>query len=153
MNILDFQIHEHYMREALTLAKEAEATADVPVGCVIVCDETIVGRGRNRREEKQSAIAHAEVEAITEACNSLGRWRLDDCKLYVTLEPCVMCSGSIINSKINSVYYGASEPKTGCCGSVLNLFQENLGHKPKIYGGILEKECLSLLKEFFQKLR
>lgn len=144
---------EDYMKEALSLAKEAATQGDVPVGCVVVCEGVIVGRGMNRRELNSDAIAHAEMEAIREACKTLGRWRLSDCTLYVTLEPCPMCAGGIINSKIAAVYYGASEEKTGCCGTRINLFEEGLGHRPKIYGGILQQESLEIIEEFFQKLR
>ncbi len=141
------------MKLALEEAKQAEKTGDVPVGCVIVCQGTVIASGRNGREAKQQATAHAEVEAITKACETLGRWRLDDCDLYVTLEPCAMCTGSIINSRINSLYYGAREEKTGCCGSVTDLFWENLGHKPKVYSGLLAEESRILLKKFFQSRR
>lgn len=111
--------NESYMREALSLAQEAAAHLDIPVGCVIVKDGMIIGRGRNRRELLGDATAHAEVEAIREACAHLGTWRLTGCALYVTLEPCPMCAGAIINARIDTVIYGASNPKAGCCGSVL----------------------------------
>ncbi len=148
-----FREEKKFMAEALAEARGCLATGDVPVGCVIVRAGEIIARGRNRREEKNSPLAHAELEAISSASAILGRWRLADCQLYVTLEPCPMCTGSIIMSKIYSVYYGATEEKTGCCGSVLNLFEENLGHKPRVYGGILAEECGGILTEFFQKLR
>ena len=127
---------------------------DVPVGCVVVSPEgRIIGRGRNRREQAGLATAHAEIEAINEACAALGSWRLEGCTLYVTLEPCPMCAGAIINARIAAVRYGAREDKSGCCGSVLNLFEERFNHRPRIYGGLLEGECRELLEEFFQKLR
>ena len=145
--------HEYFMAEALRLAREAIADGDVPVGCVIVKDGQIIGRGRNRREADGDATAHAEVEAIREACASLGSWRLHGCTLYVTLEPCPMCAGAIINARVDEVRYGAREEKSGCCGSVLNLFEERFNHRPRIYQGPLGRECEALLQEFFQGLR
>ena len=146
--------HETYMLRALELARECVADGDVPVGCVIVSpDGQIVGEGRNRREADGLATAHAEVEAINMACKALGSWRLTDCTLYVTLEPCPMCAGAIINSRIGEVRYGAREDKSGCCGSVLNLFEERFNHKPRIYGGLLGEESRALLDEFFRTLR
>ena len=145
--------HEYFMAEALRLAREAVADGDVPVGCVIVRDGEIVGRGRNRREANADATAHAEVEAIREACARLGSWRLQDCALYVTLEPCPMCAGAIVNARIREVRYGAKEEKSGCCGSVLNLFEERFNHRPRVYQGPLGPECEGLLQEFFQNLR
>ena len=145
--------HEYFMAEALSLARQAIADGDVPVGCVIVKDGEIIGRGRNRREAGVDATAHAEVEAIREACARLGSWRLSDCTLYVTLEPCPMCAGAIINARIKEVRYGAREEKSGCCGSVLNLFEERFNHHPRIYQGPLERECEEVLQAFFQSLR
>ncbi|MFI3253100.1 MAG: nucleoside deaminase [Eubacteriales bacterium] len=147
------QRKEYYMRLALAEARKCSETGDVPVGCVIVQKDRVIATGRNRREERQDPLAHAELEALAVASQVLGRWRLEDCHLYVTLEPCAMCTGGIINSKINSLYYGAWEEKTGCCGSVVNLFMEGLGQGTKVYGGILEEECRGLLQEFFRKLR
>jgi len=142
------------MREALRLASDAAAKGDIPVGCVIVDGEgRIIGRGRNRREEDKCASAHSEIEAINEACRVKNDWRLNDCSLYVTLEPCPMCAGAIINSRIKKLYYGAKEPISGSCGSVINLFMERYGHSPEIVGGVLEKECTDILRDFFQKLR
>ena len=145
---------EQYMSRALELAREALDHGDVPVGCVIV-DETgvIIGEGRNRREEAHDASAHAEVEAIRQACQRVGSWRLHKCTLYVTLEPCAMCAGAILNARIPEVRYGAREEKTGACGSVLNLFEENFGHKPRLYRGLMEAECAALLGEFFSLRR
>ncbi|MBD5084236.1 MAG: nucleoside deaminase [Clostridiales bacterium] len=146
--------HEDYMREALALARSCLPDGDVPVGCVVVSPEgEIIGRGRNRREAAGRATAHAEVEAIDQACAAMHSWRLADCTLYVTLEPCPMCAGAIINSRIGAVRYGAREDKSGCCGSVLNLFEERFNHRPRVYGGLLEAECRGLLEEFFQNLR
>ena len=141
------------MRQALALADEAASAGEVPVGCVIVREGRIVGRGRNRREELRSALAHAEIEAIREACGALGDWRLADCGLYVTLEPCPMCAGAILNARLKWLCFGARDEKTGSCGSVLNLFEENYGYRPAIYGGILEAECLARMQAFFRDLR
>ena len=145
--------HEVYMRMALELAEEAAREGDVPVGCVIVRDGEVVGRGRNRREERGDATAHAEVEAIRQACQRLGTWRLSGCTLYVTLEPCPMCAGAIVNARIDAVRYGAREEKSGCCGSVLNLFEERFNHHPRLYQGPLAEECEALLQKFFLELR
>ena len=145
--------HEYFMAEALALAREAIADGDVPVGCVIVKDGQIIGRGRNRRERDGDATAHAEIEAIRAACAYLGSWRLHGCTLYVTLEPCPMCAGAIINARVEEIRYGAREEKSGCCGSVLNLFEERFNHRPRIYQGPLEGECEAVLQEFFLKLR
>ena len=146
-------MHEEYMRQALALAQEAAAHGEVPVGCVIVREGRIVGRGRNRREEKQHTSSHAEMEAIRQANEALGTWRLDDCALYVTLEPCPMCAGAIINSRIRRVVYGARDAKAGCCGSVTDLFALPFNHRPAVEGGLLEDECAALLAVFFEELR
>ena len=145
--------HESYMRQALSLAAQAGAEGDVPVGCVIVRDGRVIGRGRNRREERGDATAHAELEAIREACAALGSWRLQGCTMYVTLEPCPMCAGGIINARIDTVHYGAKDGKAGACGSVLNLFEERFNHRPRLYGRLLEEECAAQLQDFFQGLR
>ena len=146
--------HEEYMRQALELAEQCIRDGDVPVGCVVVSPEgTVIGRGRNRREAEGRATAHAEMEAIEEACARLGSWRLEGCTLYVTLEPCPMCAGAIINARIRTVRYGAKEEKSGCCGSVLNLFEERFNHRPRLYGGLLEGECREVLEDFFHNLR
>ncbi|MCI2106800.1 MAG: tRNA adenosine(34) deaminase TadA [Intestinimonas sp.] len=144
---------EDYMRQALELAGLAAQNGDVPVGCVVVSGGRVVGRGYNRREKDGDALAHAEVEAIRQACRTLGGWRLQDAALYVTLEPCPMCAGAIINARMRSVYYGAKDEKAGACGSVLNLFEERFNHKPRVYGGILEPECAAMLQGFFRSLR
>ena len=142
------------MQLALSLAREAAEAGEVPVGCVIIDAEGyVIGRGRNRREETGDATAHAEIEAIREACAALGDWRLEGCTLTVTLEPCPMCAGAIINSRISIVEYGAKEPLFGSCGSVIDLFFERYGHTPKVYGGILEQDCAGLLKCFFREKR
>ena len=143
----------HFMEEALALAREAAAEGEVPVGCVIVRKGEIVGRGRNRREKDKSALAHAEIEAIREACERLGGWRLWECTLYVTLEPCPMCAGAIINARIPRVVYGASDKKFGACGSVCSLFSMAFNHHPTVEAGILEEDAAALMTDFFQNLR
>ena len=144
---------EKFMDEALVLAREAFADGEVPVGCVLVRRGEIVGRGRNRREKDKSALAHAEIEAIAEACRTLGGWRLWECTLYVTLEPCPMCAGAIINARIPRVVYGASDAKCGAVRGVCSLFSMGFNHHPEVEGGIRGEECAALLTEFFQKLR
>ena len=144
---------ERWMAQALDLAREALEAGEAPVGCVIVRDGAVVGRGRNRREGDCTALGHAEIEAIAEACRTLGGWRLTGCTLYVTLEPCPMCAGAILNARVPVVCYGARDDKAGCCGSVLNLFEERFNHHPRVYGHILEEECAGLLQEFFENLR
>ena len=141
------------MAMALALAEEAAAAGEVPVGCVIVRNGAVVGRGRNRREEKHSALSHAETEAIAQANGNLGTWRLDDCELYVTLEPCPMCAGAILNARIRRVWYGARDEVFGACGGVMNLFMENFPHPPALVGGILEEACRQVLSDFFAGLR
>ena len=141
------------MQEALALAKEAAADGEVPVGCVIAKNGQIVGRGRNRREKDKSALAHAEIEAIREACEALGGWRLWECDLFVTLEPCPMCAGAIVNARIPRVVYGASDAKCGSCGSVCDIFSMDFNHHPEVTKGIREDEAAALLTEFFQNLR
>lgn len=145
--------HEDYMRRALALAKEAADAGEVPVGCVIVRDGQIVGEGRNRREERNAAASHAEMEAISAANDALGSWRLDGCALYVTLEPCPMCAGAILNARISRVYYGARDEIFGACGGVTNLFMENFPSRPALVGGILASECRDILAAFFRRLR
>lgn len=145
--------HEDYMREALALAREAAECGEVPVGCVVVRGGEIVGRGRNRREEKRATASHAEMEAIADANARLGSWRLDDCALYVTLEPCPMCAGAILNARIPRVYYGARDAAMGACGGVMNLFVEPFPNTPALVGGILAEECRAVLRDFFAGLR
>lgn len=145
--------HEDYMNQALTLAREAAAHGDVPVGCVIVRDGKIIGRGRNRREEKQAVSSHAEMEAMAQANEVLGSWRLEDCDLYVTLEPCPMCAGAILNARVRRVFYGARDRAMGACGGVLNLFMEDFPHHPQLVGGILAEDCQTVLSAFFKELR
>ena len=144
---------EKFMGLALELAKEAFAEGEVPVGCVVVCDGQVVGKGRNRREQNKNALCHAEIEAIGQACETLGGWRLWECTLYVTLEPCPMCAGAIINARIPRVVFGAADTKCGATGSVCNLFSMEFNHHPQVEAGILEEECGALLTEFFKNLR
>ena len=142
-----------FMAQALALAKAAAAAGEAPVGAVIVKDGAVIARGRNRRENRKNALCHAEIEAIGEACEALGSWRLTGCTLYVTLEPCPMCAGAIINSRISTVVYGAKDAVTGSCGSVIDLFSERYGHSPAVYPGVMKEECSALLKDFFRNLR
>ena len=144
---------EEYMREALSLAEKAFELGEVPVGAVAVWEGKIVGRGMNLRETDKNALRHAEIMAIDEACKNLGGWRLWKCDLYVTLEPCPMCAGAIINSRVKRVIYGASDPKAGSCGSLTNLFEMPYNHKPEVVSGVLEEECSEILSRFFARLR
>ena len=144
---------ENYMKAALRLAHKAADEGVVPVDAVVVCEGKIVGRGRNRRETKKDALHHAEIEAIGKACKKLGGWRLHKCDLYVTLEPCPMCAGAIINSRIKTVYYGAPDPKAGSCGTLVNLFELPYNHQPEVVSGLLEDECAAVLRDFFRALR
>ena len=141
------------MRVALALAEEAAAEGEVPVGAVVVKDGAVIGRGRNRRERGKNALAHAEIEAIDEACRTLGGWRLAGCDLYVTLEPCPMCAGAIINARIDTVYYGTEDPKAGSCGSLVSLFDLPYNHRPSCVGGVLREQAAEGLKRFFSDLR
>ena len=141
------------MTAALELAREAAKEGEVPVGCVIARSGEIVGRGRNRRETGKNALAHAEIEAINDACRTLGGWRLWECTLYVTLEPCPMCAGAIVNARIPRVVFGASDAKCGACGSVCDIFSMDFNHHPQVEKGLLEEESAALLTDFFQNLR
>lgn len=142
-----------FMDAALELAREAAEDGEVPVGCVIVRRGEIVGRGRNRRETGKTALGHAEIEAISDACRNLGGWRLWECTLYVTLEPCPMCAGAIVNARIPRVVFGASDAKCGACGSVCDLFSMDFNHHPAVEMGVREEEAAALLSDFFQQLR
>ncbi|MBQ9375850.1 MAG: tRNA adenosine(34) deaminase TadA [Ruminococcus sp.] len=146
---------EYYMKKALELARKAYDIGEVPIGAVVVKKSTgeIVGEGYNRRECDRNPLAHAEMIAIKQASEKLGGWRLIDCELFVTLEPCPMCAGAIINSRIERVIYGADDKKSGSCGSVTNLFELPYNHKPELLGGVLKAECSSILSDFFNSLR
>ena len=147
------QEREKYMRMALAQAHMAADAGEVPVGCVIVHGGEVVARAHNRREKDHDATAHAETMAIREACRALGTWRLSDCTLYVTLEPCLMCAGAILNARVGTVVYGARDREAGAMGGVLDVFQEDFPFAPRVYGGVLEGECTALLQDFFGKLR
>lgn len=145
---------EYYMKIALELAESAAEAREIPVGCVIV-DENgeIIGKGHNIRESTRNALGHAELMAISQACQQKRDWRLDNCTIFVTLEPCPMCAGAIINARIPCVVFGARDESFGSCGSVIDLFTERYGHHPSVYGGVLEKECAEIIREFFKKIR
>lgn len=144
---------EYFMKFALDNAKIAELQGEVPVGAIIVKDSKIISQGQNRRENGKNALYHAEIEAINSACKLLGGWRLYNCEIFVTLEPCPMCTGAIINSRIKRVVFGAYDKKSGACGSVINLFNYPFNHNPKVVGGIMEKDCSNILSNFFTNLR
>ncbi len=145
---------EKFMLEALKEAKKALAIDEVPIGCVIVKDGKIISRGYNKRESSNDATSHAELKTLQKACKKLNSWRLVGCDLYVTLEPCIMCSGAIIQSRIANVYFGAYDPKGGACGSSIDVFSaNNINHHPNVEGGILEEQCSKILKDFFKKKR
>lgn len=147
-------MHEEFMKEAINEAKKAEYIHEVPIGAVIVHKGEIIARGFNKRETLQHSDAHAEMIAIREANQKIGSWRLEECTLYVTLEPCPMCAGAIVQSRIPEVVFGASDPKAGCAGTLMNLLDESrFNHRSTVERGILEEECASLLKDFFRKLR
>ncbi len=147
-------IHEKYMREAMRQAKKAAALGEVPIGCVIVHDGKIIGRGYNRRNTDKSTLSHAEITAIKKASKALGDWRLEDCTLYVTLEPCQMCAGAIVQARVPEVIIGCMNPKAGCAGSVYNLLEEPaFNHQVRIFRGVMEEECSQMLKNFFKGLR
>lgn len=145
---------EKFMKEAIKQAQKAAAIGEIPIGAVIVQNGKIIARGYNKRETKKNALLHAEIIAIDKACKKLGGWRLPECDIYITLEPCPMCSGAIINSRINNMYFGAYDKKSGCAASVTNLFEKGLcNHNVNVTGGIMEEECGAVLTEFFRELR
>ena len=144
---------ELFMQQALLLAKQAADEGEVPVGAIVVRNGAVIGQGRNRREQGRNALAHAEIEAIDMACRALGGWRLSGCDLYVTLEPCPMCAGAIINARIDRVIQGAVDPKAGSCGSLVDLFSLPYNHRPELVRGVLEQECSGVLRDFFRSLR
>ncbi|MGN0106756.1 MAG: tRNA adenosine(34) deaminase TadA [Hominilimicola sp.] len=147
-------MNEKFMREAIKQAQKAAAICETPIGAVIVQDGKIIARGYNKRETRKNALLHAEIIAIDKACRKLGGWRLPRCDMYVTLEPCPMCSGAIINSRIDNVYFGAYDKKSGCAGSAANLFEQGLfNHDVNVTGGIMEDECSRILSDFFKDLR
>lgn len=146
--------HEKYMRAAIAEAHQAEILGEVPIGAVVVHDGQIIGRGHNMREKFQDVTYHAEILAIMEACTNLGSWRLEDCDLYVTLEPCIMCSGAIVNARIKNVYYGAKDPKAGAVDSLYHLLSDQrLNHQVNVESGLLGAECSQMLKDFFRSIR
>jgi len=149
----DCEYCEQMMRRAMELAGQSRDAGEVPVGAVIVRQGEIISTGKNWRETGQNALHHAEIEAIHNACSALSSWRLLDCEMFVTLEPCAMCAGAIINSRIRRVVFGAYDPKAGSCGSVVNLFELPYNHKPELVGGVLADECAGMLSDFFRKLR
>ena len=145
---------ERFMREAIKEAKKAELLDEVPIGCIIVKDNKIISRGYNIRESKQNPAGHAEMVAINKASKKLKNWRLEDCELYVTLEPCIVCSGAIIQSRIKTVYFGAYDPKGGAFGSSINVLgATNINHHPEVIGGVLQEECSKLLTNYFKSKR
>lgn len=145
--------HEDYMQMAIAEARKAAAAGEIPVGAVVVCGDTVLAAARNDREETHSPLGHAEVRAIEMACRVRGDWRLEDCTLYVTLEPCPMCSGVILNARVGQVVYGAADPQYGCLGSRLNLAHLDLGASPRLTAGVLAEECSALLSDFFRRQR
>ncbi|NLK28466.1 MAG: nucleoside deaminase [Clostridiales bacterium] len=146
--------NEQYMKEALKQAKKAYRLGEVPIGCVIVYQDKIIGRGYNKRNTKKTTLAHAELIAIEKASKAMGDWRLEDCVMYVTLEPCQMCAGAIVQARIKEVVVGTMNPKAGCAGSILNLLQmEEFNHQVELTTGVMEKECTDILQLFFQELR
>ncbi len=147
-------MNEKFMREAIKQAKKAAAIGEMPVGAVVVRGDEIISRAYNRRETKKNALLHAEMTAIDRACRKLGGWRLPGCEMYVTLEPCPMCAGAILNSRIEHIYFGADDPKSGCAGSVLNLLDMNLcNYRTRVTSGVMEEECRDIIKSFFRELR
>ncbi len=146
-------MNKKYMQRALELAKQAADNGEIPVGAVIVKDDKIIGVGVNTREKDQNALGHAEINAINEACKNTGSWRLDGATIYVTMEPCPMCAGAIINARISTVVFGCFDLKMGSFESVVNLANEKFDFTPEIYGGIMEQECSAMVKKFFEGLR
>ena len=145
--------HFEFMTQALLLAKSAEKHGDVPVGAVVVCNDKIIAKGQNKREKEKNSLLHAEMEAINEACRYKNSKYLSDCTLYVTLEPCPMCTGAIINSRIGKVIYGAYDEKAGCLGTIAYFTNLPFNHKTVVVGGYMEKECSEMMSKFFEKLR
>jgi tRNA(adenine34) deaminase len=151
---IDPSVHEYWMNQAILLAKEAEKLGEVPIGAIIVRGDEVLGRGYNLREQTMDPTAHAEMIAIRNASQQLDAWRLLDCRLYVTLEPCPMCAGAIVQSRIPQVIYGTTDPKAGCAGTLMNLLQEpRFNHRTEVIPNVLQEECSQLLTQFFRKLR
>jgi tRNA(adenine34) deaminase len=147
-------VHERFMQLALEEARKAEAMGEVPIGAVIVLDGEVIGRGYNLRETNQDPLAHAEMIAIRQAAEHLGSWRLNDCLLYVTLEPCPMCAGAIIQSRVKTVIYGTADPKAGCAGTLMNLLDEKrFNHQTEVITGVMQQECSQILTQFFRDIR
>jgi len=147
-------MHNFYMTKALELARRAFDNGEVPIGCVIVHDGKIIGEAANERAARKNVLYHAEIMAIDQACQAIGDWRLEDCTLYVTLEPCPMCAGAIVQARIPTVVYGAKSPKAGAAGSVLNVLEEpKLNHMVAVFAGVMEEECSALMSEFFVRFR
>ncbi|OAB43613.1 tRNA adenosine(34) deaminase TadA [Paenibacillus glacialis] len=151
---IDHSVHEHWMRQAVLLAQEAENLGEVPIGAIIVRGDDIIGRGYNLREQTMDPTAHAEMIAIRDASQQLDAWRLLECRLYVTLEPCPMCAGAIVQSRVPQVIYGTTDPKAGCAGTLMNLLQEpRFNHRTDVISDVLQEECSQLLTNFFRRLR
>lgn len=154
ISLLPVSEDEKYMKEAIRQAKKALALNEVPIGCVIVCEEKIIGRGYNRRMTDHTTLAHAEIIAIRKACRKIGDWRLENCRIYITLEPCPMCAGAIVQARIPEVVIGCMNPKAGCAGSVLDLLhQEGFNHRCEVKTGILGENCSQMMRLFFRELR
>lgn len=149
----EFLPKKEFMLEAISLARQAALEGEIPVGAVVELNGQIIGRGRNRREQQNNPLGHGEIEAISQACAALGDWRLKGANLYVTLEPCPMCAGAAINSRIKRIIFGAWDQRAGCCGSLTNLCALSFCHKPALYPGFFEQECAKLLKDFFTAIR
>lgn len=150
----DIKMHEHYMAQAILQAKKSGMVDEIPVGAIIVKQGKIIAKAHNLKEKNKCSIYHAEMVAIQRACKKLRQWRLHGCDIYVTLEPCAMCSGALINSRIDNIYFGAFDPKAGCCGSLYNLPQDaRFNHRAMVFGGIMQEDCAKLLSEYFKNKR
>ena len=150
---MDIKKYEIFMQKAIEEAKKAEKIGEIPIGAVIVKEDNVIATGYNKREIRKNALLHAEIEAINNACEKIGNWRLINCDLYVTIEPCPMCAGAIINSRIKKLIFGAKDTKAGSCGSVINLFELKYNHRPEVISGVMEVKCRNLLSNFFKNLR
>ena len=150
---MDIKKYETFMQKAIEEAKKAEKIGEIPIGAIIVKEGNVIATGYNKREIRKNALLHAEIEAINNACEKIGNWRLINCDLYVTIEPCPMCAGAIINSRIKKLIFGAKDTKAGSCGSVINLFELKYNHRPEVISGVMEVKCRNLLSNFFKNLR